>query len=877
MPLAAGTRLGNYEIVGPLGAGGMGEVYRATDIKLDREVAIKVLPAAFAQHPERLARFEREAKVLASLDHRNIALIYAVEESSDGKALVMELVKGQTLKGPVPVDTALKYAAQIASALDAAHEKGITHRDLKPANIMLTPDGTIKLLDFGLAAVTQPSQSDGEAGATMVTLTMSPTSAGMIMGTAAYMSPEQARGQTVDRRADIWSFGVVLWELLTGKPLFGGDTVSDIVASVLKEEPDLERVPAKMRPLLKRCLQKDPKKRLQAIGDWQLLLDAPQAAPAINRTQKFWPTLAAILAIAGGYVSFVHFRETSPTADPMRLSVTLPPGTQPSYALLSRDGSRLLVNLLSQNKTSLYTHRLDAAEFHALEGTENARSPFWSADGRFIGFFADGKLKMISAAGGPVSILCGQTGLGAGGGAWSDRNVILYFTDAGIAYRASPAGGECSPLKAPDENLRGSLPEFLPDGDHFFFLGANRMDSTIRGVYLGSLEGGKPRKVLNDYSSVVYSAPLPGSSAAHLLFLRASQLMAQPFDPQRLEAVGDPFAVAAQASSSLTPNQVAASVSVNGTLVYLSNRSRNLQLTWLDRSGKELGKIGEPGERTGVSLSPDGNMVAFRERTQTDPLGGIRLLDIARNSESRFTPEGKSASAVVWSPDGARIVYSAPDGGGTNLFMKNANGDGQELRLLPAGSNLRTASDWSADGRFLIYTEFDPQTGSHIWYLPNPGKPDSAPVRFAPLDVVGAEGQLSPDGLWLAYSGAADGVYVRRFPSGDGVMKIAGNAIEPRWSRTARELFHLEFVNGGNEMNLMVSRIEPIVGGTLQFSAPKKIANFRSRVILPQNNQFAYSPHPDGKRFLVDVRESDGSPEVNVITNWQRLARLGRP
>ena len=866
MPLSPGDKLGPYEILAPLGAGGMGEVYKARDTRLDRIVAVKVSQERFSD------RFEREAKAVAALNHPHICQLYDVGPNY----LVMEFVEGETLRGPLPLDEALRIAGQIAEALAAAHEKGIVHRDLKPGNILIKPDGSVKVLDFGLAKVA-PAVESAPAGEDSPTQAMTATQAGMILGTAAYMSPEQARGKSVTPRADIWPFGVVLYEMLVGRQLFRGEDLTEVLASVVKDQPDLTAAPQEVQRLLQACLEKDPKKRLQAIGDWKLLLDAPQAAPARNRTQKFWPALAAVLAIVGGYVSFVHFRETSPPADPMRLSVTLPPGTHPSYALLSRDGSRLLVNLLSQNKTLLYTRRLDAAEFHPLEGTEDARSPFWSADGRFIGFFADGKLKMISAVGGPVSILCGQTGLGAGGGAWSDRNVILYFTDAGIAYRVSPAGGECSPLKTADENLRGSLPEFLPDGNHFLFLGANRMDSTIRGVYLGSLEGGKPRKVLNDYSSVVYSAPLPGSRAVHLLFLRASQLMAQPFDPQRLEAVGDPFAVAAQASASLTPNQVAASVSVNGTLVYLSNRSRNLQLTWLDRSGKELGRIGESGERTGVSLSPDGNMVAFRERTQSDPLGGIRLLDIARNSENRFTPEGKSASAVVWSPDGARIVYSAPDSGGTNLFMKNANGDGQELRLLPAGPNLRTASDWSADGRFLIYTEFDPQTGSHIWYLPSPGKPESAAVRFPPMDVVGAEGQLSPDGLWLAYSGTADGVYVRRFPSGDGVMKIAGNAIEPRWSRTARELFYLEFVNGGNEMNLMETRIEPIVGGTLQFSAPKKIANFRSRVILPQNNQFAYSPHPDGKRFLVNVRESDGSPEVNVITNWQRVARSGKP
>ena len=866
MPLSAGDKLGPFEILASIGAGGMGEVYKARDSRLDRVVAVKVSQERFGD------RFEREAKAVAALNHPYICQLYDVGPNY----LVMEFVEGETLRGPLLLDDALRIAGQIAEALAAAHEKGIVHRDLKPDNILIKPDGSVKVLDFGLAKVA-PTVESAPAGEDSPTQAMNATEAGMILGTAAYMSPEQARGKSVTPRADIWAFGVVLYEMLVGRKLFRGEDLTEVLASVVKDQPDLRAAPQEVQRLLQACLEKDPKTRLQSIGDWKLLLDAPQAGSARNRTQKLWPALAAVLAIVGVYVSFIHFRETSRPADPMRLSVTLPPGTQPSYALLSRDGSRLLVNLLSQNKTLLHTRRLDAVEFHPLEGTEDARSPFWSADGRFIGFFADGKLKMISAAGGPVSILCGQTGLGAGGGAWSDRNVILYFTDAGIAYRVSPAGGECSALKTADENLRGSLPEFLPDGNHFLFLGANRLDSTIRGVYLGSLEGGKPRRVLNDYSSVVYSAPLPGSRDVHLLFLRASQLMAQLFDPQRLEAVGDPFAVAAQASSSLTPNQVAASVSVNGTLVYLSNRSRNLQLTWFDRSGKELGKIGESGERTGVSLSPDGNMVAFRVRTQSDPLGGIRLLDIARNSENRFTPEGKSASAVVWSPDGARIVYSAPDAGGTNLFMKNANGDGQEVRLLPASPNLRTASDWSADGRFLIYTEFDPQTGSHIWYLPSPGKPDSAPVRFPPMDVVGAEGQLSPDGLWLAYSGTADGIYVRRFPSGDGMVKIAGNAIEPRWSRTAPELFYLEFVNGGNEMNLMETRIEPIVGGTLQFSAPKKIANFRSRVVLPQNNQFAYSPHPDGKRFLINVRESDGSPEVNVITNWQRLVSSGKP
>ena len=839
----------------------MGEVYKARDSRLDRIVAVKVSQEQFSD------RFEREAKAVAALNHSNICQLYDVAPNY----LVMEFVEGEPLRGPLPLDEALRIAGQIAEALAAAHEKGIVHRDLKPGNILIRPDGCVKVLDFGLAKVTPPVES-ASAIEDSPTQAMTQTQAGMILGTAAYMSPEQVRGKNVTPRTDIWAFGVVLYEILTGKQLFRGEDVTEVLASVVKDQPDLSAAPRQVQRLLEACLEKDPKKRLQAIGDWKLLLDSPQAPrTATNRREKLWLAMA-LLAIAAA-VSFIHFREIPLPADPMRLSVTMPPGAQPSYALLSRDGHSLLVNLISKNKTSLYTRRLDAAEFHRLEGTADARSPFWSPDSRFIGFFADGKLRMISAAGGPISTLCGQTGLGGGGAAWSDRNVILYFTGSGTAYRVSPAGGECTPVKFSDDNLQGSLPEFLPDGTHFFFLGVDRADPVVRGVYLSSLDGAKPRKILGDYVSVLYAAPLPGAKTAHLLFLRASVLMAQPFDPHRLEIVGDPFAVATQASMSLTPNQTAASVAADGTLVYLSNRSRNLQFTWLDRSGKELGKLGESGERTGVSLSPDGNTVAFRERTQMDPLGGIRLLNIPHNSESEFNTEGKSASAVVWSPDGARIVYSAPDGAGTNLFAKNANGDGQEARLLPVSPNLRTASDWSLDGRFLIYTEFDTKTGVDIWYLPNPGAPDSSPVKFLHG---GTEGQLSPDGLWLAYSGYEDGVYIRRFPSGDHPIEIASNAIEPRWSKSGRELFYLQFVNGANEVILMEVTIKAVLGGILQFSSPTKIVNFQSRIMLPQNSQFAYSPHPDGKRFLVNVREADASPEIHVITHWQSLAVSGK-
>ena len=863
MTLSPGDKLGPYEVVASLGAGGMGEVYRAHDSRLDRDVAVKVSKQRFSE------RFEREARAVAALNHPNICHIYDVGPDY----LVLELVEGESPKGPLPLDEALKIAQQIADALEAAHEKGIVHRDLKPGNILIKPDQSVKVLDFGLAKVA--SATGSPVSEDSPTQAMTSTQPGVILGTAAYMSPEQARGKSVTSRSDIWAFGVVLYEMLTGRRLFAGEDLAEVLASVVKEQPDLSAAPVEVQRLLRACLEKDPRNRLRAIGDWKLLLDRSQTAAAQNhRVSKLWPVLTGLLAIAAAYTSWLHFHETPAEEYPMRFSVALPPGAQPSDALLSPDGRRLLVRMLSQNKVQLYTRLLDATDFNALEGTDGARMPFWSPDSRFIAFFADGKLRKMPAGGGPVSILCGETGLGANGGAWSPANVILYFSDERKPFRVSPMGGDCAPVTLGDQNLRGSLPQFMPDGTHFFFLGASVADSTNRGVYLGSLEGGKPRRILDDYSSVLYAPPRLRASSAHLLFLRGSELMAQAFNPRDLEVVGDAFPMTPQVSRTFSVDQMAVSVAANGALAYVSNSSRQMQLTWFDRFGTELGKLGEPAVRMGVSLSPDGNTVAILERSQVQPLGGLELLNVGRNTETRFTPEGKSAAAAVWSPDGARIVYSAPDKGVRNLFMRNANGEGPETRLLPPGTKDRTPSDWSDDGRFLIYTEIDPNTGPHLWYLPNPGMSDAEPVRFLAPDVAGTQGQLSPDGHWLAYTGAGDAVYVRRFPSGDLAMKISDRAHEPRWSKDGRELFYLERSNGSNLMEVV---IRAAVGGTPQFDTPRKIMTFRGRSIVPQNNSFAYSPHPDGKRFLVNVIATDAAPEINVITNWQGLAGTRKP
>jgi Tol biopolymer transport system component len=879
MSLAAGTKLGPYEILAPIGTGGMGEVYRARDTRLKRDVALKVLPEAFANDPNRMMRFQREAEVLASLSHPNIAHIFGVED----RALAMELVEGESPRGPMPYDEAWKVALQIADALAYAHEKGVVHRDLKPANIKVTPDGVVKLLDFGLAKAFSgtPDSISADPG-NSPTITMGATAVGVILGTAAYMSPEQARGKNVDRRADIWAFGVVLYELLTGKQLFRGEDLTDILASVVKEHPDLSAAPEPARRVLQACLEKDPKKRLQAIGDVQYLVggtDAPAAtAPTRSRSSAAGWVAAAVLAIAAAAVSLVHFREAPPPEDPLKLSVTLPADGLPGYLALSPDGRRLVVTMIVQRKNGLYVRALDSSEFHLLEGTEAARTPFWSPDSRFIGFFADGKFKVIPAAGGPAVTLCGETGLG-GGGTWNRAGIILLGTEDRRLLRVSASGGKCSPVKLGDENFRGAFPEFLPDGNHFLLAGGDRTDPSTNGLYLSALDGMKPRKILNDFSSALYSPPASGKGPAHLLFLRGSNLMAQPFDPDKLESIGDPFPVVAQASVSLTSPQVFASVAPNGTLVYVGNRARELQLTWFDRSGKELGKVGDPGNRTGVSLSPDGDRAFIDERSVTNPLPNLGLLDLARNSESRFTPAGKAEGGAVWSPDGTRVIYSSADGPNLNLFLKSADGGGPETPLLPPGMNGRTASDWSRDGRFLIYTEIDAKTQGDIWYLPDPGNPGSKPVKFLATDASESQGQLSPDGRWLAYwsdeGGNPGSVYVRSFPAGDRPVKIADKASEPRWSKSGNELFYLARSERPNVAALNVVPFQAAAAGPPRLGAAQKIVEFQARTFVPQGNAFAYSPHPDGKRFLVNVNV-ESRPELDVITNWQKLAEGSR-
>jgi serine/threonine protein kinase len=659
MPLTPGTRLGPYEVLAPVGAGGMGEVYRAKDTRLDRDVAIKVLPAAVAQDAERLSRFEREAKVVASLNHPNIAQIYGIEENGDASAIVMELVAGATLEVPQPLETALLYARQIAEALEAAHDKGITHRDLKPANIMITPEGVVKILDFGLA--TAPGRDERVDPTNSPTFTMAATQAGIIMGTAGYMSPEQAAGKPVDRRSDIWSFGVVLWEMLTGTKLFEGETVSHTIADVLRAPIEFGKLPpstpAPIAELVKRCLDRNVRTRLQSIGEARIAIERylkdPTAAVELPRQALVAPAkagwapwiTAAVFAIAAaglGLVAYRHWQEPPPRT--LRVSVTPPDQSAfvgSSLPAISPDGKKLAFSAIQDGKTTLWVRDLESISARSITGTAGAINPFWSPDSKSIGFHADSKLKRVDFDGGAVLTLCATQG-NFHGASWSSRGVIIFSNaPAGPLHSVPAAGGAPSPLTALDEaagEISHRLPWFLPDGRRYIYTVRNLDQTGKSGIYAGDLDS-RERKLV--FRGEAHAAYVPAGD--FLVYAQGGitegPLMAQAIDPSTLRTIGDPVPIVE--SVNLTTGVWAShqfSVSLDGTLVYASSGALgNTQLTWVDRSGKALGTLGEPdpGIFT-AAISPDGS-TAVSGRAQNSTRD-VWLYDIARGVSSRLKP-----------------------------------------------------------------------------------------------------------------------------------------------------------------------------------------------------------------------------------------------
>jgi Tol biopolymer transport system component len=867
--------MGPYEILGPIGAGGMGEVYRARDTKLDREVAIKVLPPALAEDPERLARFEREAKVLASLNHPNIAQIYGIED----RALVMELVPGESLKGPLPLDTALNYAKQIADALEAAHEKNIIHRDLKPANIMVTPAGVVKVLDFGLAAVSQSSDPSNPANSP--TLTISPTRAGMILGTAGYMSPEQARGKPVDKRADIWAFGVVFFEMLTGQRLFEGETVSDTLAAVLKTEPDLNRVPVKVRRLLRSCLEKDPKKRLRDIGDAWGLLEGPSASTAPARSW-WWPAIATVCLLIAAALAFVHFREKPPVAELSRFQIPMPanlhfPGPT-AAAEVSPDGRKLAFPAAgADGKPHMWIRSFDSLDARLLPGTELANFPapfLWSSDSRFIAFLSsDYKLKKVDISGGPAQTLCDAADVW--GGSWSPDGTILYGGFQGAVMRVSAAGGTPTALTGLDRARaeRGHLsPKLLPDGRHFLYFRASNTPGNS-GIYVGSI-GAKPSEqstkplLLNELLPEYY-VPSPGSGTGHLLFYRDGTVLAQPFNPTKLELSGDPVPIAEAVGSA--DGSGFFSASTNGVLTYVEGNggAGNTQLTWFNQEGKNLGTIGEPGIFSSSALSPDGKQVAVgRLDLQQSRNSNLWLLDLTRGgAATRFTFDASRDVYPVFSPDSSRIVFTSLREGPANLYQKLTSGAKNEEPLLKSAEN-KLPFSWSGDGRFLLYTVQTAKGKGDIWVLPMDGS-KKEPLPFQVTDFNETAAQFSPDGRWIAYESDESGrveVYVREFslgsdgkpePTGKYQISSGGGGV-PQWREDGKELFYIS----ADRRTMMSADIttKPAfqsLPGKMLFQVPAALG-------APP------AVSGDGKRFLVAMPVAQsGAQQFTIVQNWQ--------
>lgn len=929
----AGDKLGHYVVAGKLGAGGMGEVYRATDTKLGRDVALKVLPSAFAQDAQRMARFQREAHVLASLNHPHIAAIYGLEESSGTGfqpvpsdayaqaksasaahaagarhfALVMELVEGPTLaeriarsttteagKMPaIPLDEALPMARQIAEALEYAHERGIIHRDLKPANIKLTPEGTVKLLDFGLAKALAEDSSDADVS-NSPTLSMAATKAGIILGTAAYMPPEQARGKSVDRRADIWSFGCVLYEMLTGSRAFIGEDVSETLAAIIRGEPDWSALPLAprhpIRALLRRCLEKDAKRRLQAIGEARVTIDdylanpsaaeaaatesaaavaasAPAAKP--GRATRFAWGLAAVTTVAALALAVAYFRRPAEEPRIVRAFIPAPEKGYFDFAnspyagpmALSPDG-RLLVFAAhrQEGEQMLWLRAIDGLAAQPIPGTEGGAFPFWSPDSRTIGFFADGKLKKIEAGGGPAITLCdAPTGRG---GTWNREGVIVFGRDANSPLHQVPAAGGASRPVTQLNLERGEnthrWPHFLPDGQHFLYLARiGQVGAGLEGtgIWLASLSGGPPQRLIAAASNAVFAA-------GHILFARDSLLMAQPFDADKMELSGEAFPIAEGIQNDASFSRAVFSASETGVLVYHTGAlSPGTSLEWFDRRGKRLGTLGEPSVYIDLKISPDGGKVAV---AVADPRIGppdVWIFETARGLRTRFTFDPGSETNPVWSPDGTRLVYRTSTVRGIpDLYTKSVAGSGQESLLLESPL-AKIPISWSSDGRFLAYeTRGAATTVADIWILPfgEGGKPKVfMETRFR-------EGQphFSPDGRWLAYvsdESGRDEVYVTPFPGPGRKWQIStSGGYQPRWRRDGKEIFYLAPSNAITAVEVSVR------ADTFHVGSAKPL--FQT---LPLRNGSAYDVTGDGQRFLVNLLlQQQSSDPMTLVINW---------
>ena len=887
MSLHPGVRLGPYEVTALIGEGGMGKVWRARHTTLKRDDALKVLPDAFASDPDRLARFQREAQVLASLNHPNIAHVYGLEQADGVQALVMELVEGPTLadriaQGPIPLDEALAIARQIAEALEAAHEQGIIHRDLKPANIKVRPDGTVKVLDFGLAKALDPIP------ATAVDVTASPTitspalmtGVGMLLGTAAYMSPEQAKGRAADKRSDIWAFGCVLFEMLTGRRAFEHEDMSETLARVLMQEPDWRSLPPKTPPaihrLLHRCLAKDRRLRLSDVAAARLdIIDAQSAPqgdieatsrPARWRERLAWTTAGLVIVLAAGALAWA-LRPASPGPE-LRLEVATPPTTDPISLGISPDGRRLVFAATVDGRPRLWLRELGSVSPRPLPGTENGEMPFWSPDSRSLGFFVPGKLKRIDVDTGSVQELANASG--GRGGTWSADGTIL-FTPSGTSpvVRIAATGGDTTAVTGIVSSLEGSnrFPHFLPDGRHFLYFAAGTPDT--RGVYIGQLDGSSSRRLLDSDSLAVY-AP-----SGHVFFVRKQTLFAQAFDPIRLTLGAGPFPVAEQlAMSEAIAGAAALSASAAGPVVYrTASGGGRRRLAWFDRSGKEIAQVGD-AENAGINptLSPDGRRVALQRGASDD----IWIVDLGRGVPTRFTFDAAFDIYPVWSPDGSQVVFSSNRSkGGYDLYQKPVGSTRSETpvaaaspieaRLSVQGTPGRLVMDWSPDGRFLMYRAIDQKTGVDIWALPLDG---GKPFPIVQTEFDERDAQFSPDGKWIAYQSNQSGsfeIYVQSFPGPGGKQQVSRDGgAQVRWRPDGKELFYVAL----NGQLVAVPITLPATGQSIEPGTPVPLFATHVGGAVQTAGKQQYDISPDGQRFLMSTIVDDVTSPISIILNW---------
>jgi Tol biopolymer transport system component len=896
-----GQSVGPYQVLSKLGEGGMGEVYRARDLKLNREVAMKVLPEAFTRNPDRLSRFKREAQVLASLNHPNIAAIYGFEESSASadsrqsavQALVLELVEGPTLadriaQRPVPELEALRIAKQIAEALEAAHEQGIVHRDLKPANIKVRPDDTVKVLDFGLAKIA--AADSGPDLSLSPTMTSGATRDGVILGTAAYMSPEQARGKPLDKRTDIWSFGCVLYEMLTGRSAFAGETVSDTIVAVLEREPDWSLLPDATLPavrwLLQRCLEKDRRRRLHDVADVRIEIEdtltpsasgslarpalassaAGSASAGARRRERLWAAAAAALAIAVVVLAALAMGRRAAPPRLLRLSVVPPVGTtftpkdfsgMPLFAM-SPDGNRLaFVASAPGGPPLLWVQQLDSGAAQPLAGTDGATTPFWAPDSQRLAFFARGRLKKVSLGGAAPQDLAEAGAYSSG--AWNASEIIV-FASTGPLVRVSSEGGPVEPVTNVDVS-RGEFvhgwPQFLPDGRRFIFHVAS-VTAGNRGTYVGSLDSVEKTQILSSNVNAVY-AP-----SGHLLFDRAGTLMVQPFDTKVGKLTGQASAFGDRVMAGPGPSYLALSIGADGTMAYWDGPPATTELMWFDRDGRPLGRIRPPGQYMSLALSPRDSALLITDHV-TPARNELSKIELTSGVSTRLTfPAGEFSFGRfgTWSPDGKNVVYVSIEADGTHTYQIDANGSDQ--RPFPLTPPALFPEEWSRE--WFVYETILGRTLVDIWALDLADR-KSRPIVEEPYNQLQA--RLSPDGRWLAYASDDSGsweVYVRPFPDARGTKWLVSTSTkggsQPVWRSNGKELF---YVAADNRLVAV-----PIVGtGTVAFGVSQPLFDTRlPPVIAPWRTNYAVSS--DGQKFLLNSVLPDAAPApITIAVNQQ--------